>query len=345
MKLLLLDYISYTYHMNFNRIHVEALLEMGHQLHLVGRRGQFDNIEKNADIVISEIPERFFSERPLHALSFRLQGIARLFWVKSNIQWDEYDAVIVLTYDILSLSTFRIKQHTYLINHINVQELWSKLKLFLTRKLPKNYIHVALNQEMERKLKELLPGKIVCHIPHGVCSPSGTSKRPAFLDKERKFLICPVNRNYDPDFVKQLFENPRLLGFLREQGVTLLVKESMKVRGDSDLVVNVPADLGKEEYNYMIQNAAAVLLPYEEAFKYRCSGIFFECVANQTPVISTDIEAMRIYESMVEMRVFSDIDGLIDAIAYYLKNTPRANDLSAFNPIGYWARAFDNTLA
>lgn len=344
MKLLLLDYISYTYHMNFNKIHVEALLEMGHQLHLVGRRGQFDNIENNASVVISEIPERFFSERPLHAISFRLQGIARLLWVKANIKWGEYDAVIVLTYDILSLAAFHIKEKTYLINHTNVQELWSKLKLFMTRKLPENYIHVALNEEMERKLKELLPGKIVYHIPHGVCAPLGAGREPAFLNKERKFLFCPVNRNYDSAYVKQLLEDPHLLDYLRKQKVTLFIKESMKVQCDSEAVINVTADLGKEEYNYMIQHAVAVLLPYEEAFKYRCSGIFFECVANQTPVISTGIEAMRIYESLVEMRTFTDVNGLLDAIEYYLNNSPRENDLSAFNPQGYWARALDNSF-
>lgn len=336
MKLLLLDYISYKGHQNFNKIHVDALLTLGHELILVGRRGQFDNIEANDNISKLEMPECFFKEYPMPTVSFRLQGIAAFLWLKTKIIWSDYDAVIILTYDILSLFVFHINQRTFLINHNNVPQLWSKVKLAFTKNLPKNYIHIALNQEMEQRLKELLPERKVYHIPHGICPPAKDILRPNFIKEGARFIFCPVNRNYEVTFVKRIFEDKELSTFLGQRGYKLYVKENIGIDGALENIESIPSNLGYAEYNYMIQNAMAVLLPYGSQFKYRCSGIFFECVARQTPVICTNLDAMKIYESDVDMRMFSDTKELIDAIGYYSEHKVRVTDLSVFNPKEYW---------
>lgn len=340
MKLLLLDYISYTGHQNFNKIHIDALLSLGHDLYLYGKRGQFDNIDKSK-VEIYEIPDCFFKDYPITPVSFRLRCIAALNWLKKHIIWEQYDIVIILTYDILSLFTFKIKQKTILINHNNVPQLWSKIKQSLTRRLPPNYIHVALNKEMEARLKEIFPFKVVYHVPHGVCPPSDVVKKPSFISEGEKFLFCPVNSNYDKQFVINVFEDRALSDFLKAAGITLYVKASLGICGDENVIKKVPATMDYGEYNYMLQNAVSVLLPYGENFKYRCSGIFFECVARNTPIITTQLNAMAIYKNSVNMRMFNDVDGLIKAVDYFMQNEPVHFDSLEFSPKVYWGKLFE----
>ena len=341
MKILLLDYISYPGHRTFNKIHIDALKSLGHELHLLGRKGQFDNIASAGIADIGIIPESLFRQWPLPAVTFRLQGIAALLWVKRNIKLNNYDIIVVLTYDILSFFVFRTPKDVILINHNNVPQLWSKVKLACTRKLPKNYIHVALNQEMEQRLKELLPERKVYHIPHGICPPTKDILRPNFIKEGSRFVFCPVNRNYDAFFVKRIFEDKELLAFLGQRGYKLYVKENLGIDGTLKNIESITSNLGYAENNYKIQNAMAVLLPYGTQFKYRCSGIFFECVARQTPVICTNLDAMKIFEKDVDMRMFSDTKELIDAIGYYAEHKVRVTDLLVFNPKEYWNGVLD----
>lgn len=113
MKLLLIDYVSYSGHRNFNKIHIDVLHKLGHEVYLAGRKNQFDNIELCEKNVVMEIPEMLFKELPVSSITFRLQGIFALLWTKRHIKWSDYDAVIILTYDILSFFVFRIKQKPY----------------------------------------------------------------------------------------------------------------------------------------------------------------------------------------------------------------------------------------
>ena len=340
MKLLLLDYISYSGHKNFNKIHINALLSLGHELCLYGKRGQFDNIEKSM-VDIYDIPDCFFKDYPITPVSFRLRCIATLNWLKRHIIWENYDVVVFLTYDILSIFTFEIKQKTILINHNNVSQLWSCIKRFLTRRLPPNYIHVALNKEMENRLKELFPLRDVYHVPHGLCPPSDEIKKPSFISVGEKFVFCPINNNFDKQFVKKIFEDRVLYEFLKETGITLCLKESLGVCSDENVIKKVPGTMDYGEYNYMLQNAIAVLLPYGEVFKYRCSGIFFECVARNTPIITTQLNAMAIYINIVNMRMFTGVDSLIDALKYYIQNDNVSQNTEEFSPKGYWEKIFN----
>ena len=335
MKLLLIDYISFLGHRNFNKIHIEALQSIGHELTLLGKKGQFDNITINENMKVLEMPKRYFRKYPYPAVSFRLQGIGALLWVKTHTRLKEYDAIIILTYDILSLFVFRTSVPVYLIDHNNVSQLWSKLKLSLTRCLPANYMHIALNRDMEKRLQELLPRKHVFHIPHGLCPPSTDMKKPSFVSENERYLFCPVNRNYDASFIKFVFESPLLGTYLRDNNLKLYIKDQLGLKCN-EVIEIVPQNMEIKQYNYMLQHAMAVLLPYGKDFKYRCSGIFFECVSRNTPVITTRLDSMAEYENEVEMKMFSTVQELISSIDSFQKTRNRIVCLEKFEPMKYW---------
>lgn len=338
MKLLLLDYISYSGHRNFNEIHIKALHDSGHFLTLLGRKGQFDNISIKNNVQVKEMPSCFYGDYPITPISFRIAGIASLLWVKTHIKLKEYDAIIILTYDILSLFVFRTSVPVFLINHNNVPQLWSKIKLSLTRGLPFNYIHIALNKDMESHLRKLLPSKQVFHVPHGICPPSADMEKPSFIRENERFLFCPVNRNYDTAIVEEIFGDMQLNTYLKENGIKLYVKEKLK-ENCNDVIKCVPQNIDNKQYNFMLQHAIAVILPYGKGFKYRCSGIFFECVSQNTPIITTKLKSMAEYEEDIEMKMFTTVRELIDAIKYYQYYKPKEICLTKFEPKKYWDKA------
>lgn len=342
MEILIVDYMSYKQHCNFNKIHLEALQNQNHSLCLVGRKGQFDNITKNGKTSIVNIPEYLFLSLPFNPLFERLLGIFKIWWLLRHLNLKDYDAVVVLTYDILSLFVFRTSVPVILINHNNVSQLSSKIKLWLTRRLPKHYIHVALNEEMEERLCELIPDRIIKLIPHGICPPSPKLKKPSFVQQDENYIFCPVNSNYDNEFVKEIFESQKLSNYLDKTNQLLYLKPNMPIESESQRIIKINSKLTNEEYDYMIQNAQSIILIYGSNFKYRCSGIFFECVARNKTILSTNIKSMTIYKDRINnLYFFASVDDLIKALKEK-QNNSFTNDLKSLDPIQYWSTILKN---
>lgn len=337
MKLLLIDHLSPSSHNKFDSIHISTLQELGHELHLIGREGQFDDITKKNNICISYFPNWMFASLPIKPLTERIMGIIRVIWLLLYVRTKRFDAVIFLSYDVLSLFIYRIRGRVYLINHNNVSQINdSKIKLMLTRSLPLNYVHVVLNQVMERRIKELLPSKDVVYIPHGYMVDDGKDRKPRYLLGDERFLFCPVNNNYNQDFVKKLLSSHLLQDFLSKNSIKIITKEKLLQGENNNQVLGIRGRFSEEEYRYLMRNAKAIILPYGENFKYRCSGIFFECVANDNVVISTAIPDMEIFANQAKIIFFYDELSLINSIKIIDDYKKMPKNCDELNPFEYW---------
>ena len=333
-KVLIIDYLSYYAHRNFNLIHIGALEELGYSLHLVGKRGQFDNIPECNMIRKSTLPDFFFRKYPSPAI-YRMIYILCLLWARVVYRTNQYDFILIPTYDPLSIFAYRTKKPLVLITH-DVHYLDNKIKLAFVKATPKHYIHVGLNESMADRLKELLPRRRVFHIPHGLCPVSNELSKPAFLSQKDSFVFCPVNKWYNKELVKNTFNDPAILAYFKNNGIKLVVKSKLIESESTDPIIKVDNNLAKSEYDYMIDKAIAVILPYDSCYMYRCSGIMFECVARNTPVLASNIKSMAIFKEKVDIILFSNSQELIDGVDYY-RISPRKNvDKAVFSPIGYW---------
>lgn len=335
MNILLIDYISYKEHRNFNKIHIDVLLELGNTLTLVGKKRQFDEYKEDSRAQIINLPYEGNSLK---------EEIANLLWIKKNCLSQDVNIIVVLTYNILSLFTFRVSIPTFVINHTNVSQmdmsLKGKIKYLLTKSLPRNYSHICLNEEMCHRLLELMPNRNVYYVPHGICPISSKMMRPDFI-KDKQYLFCPINRNFDVEFVNNLFTSSLLADTLESNDMILYVKDKLITNQSLERTIKVPNSLSMEEYNYLITHACAIILPYGKRFKYRCSGIFFECVARNIPIIATDINAMRIYKNDVNLFLFKDINGLLESINKLSENSEIINNKEVFNPYQYWQKILE----
>ena len=338
MKILVIDYLSYPNHRNFNKIHIESLLKQGHCLHLVGERSQFDDFKIAKNVSISALPDFCYRHFPIPPVSVRVQSIFSLFWIRRNISLERFDAVLFLTYDVVSVWTYKFKLPTILINHNNVGQLDNKVKFYITKQLSGKVIHVALNFEMANRLSELMPEKRVYYVPHGVMCPLKDLMRPDFIHKTEHYFFCPINRNCDEQFISDILMSEKVSEFLDENDINIYVKSKLLNAINNSHIRPVDNTLSTPEYSYMVKNAIGVILPYSSAFKYRCSGIFFECVSYGTQVIVSDINAFKEYQVGNHICVYSNVESFVDSLQKCSDGTLELFDSDRFDVDGPWHR-------
>lgn len=338
MNILIIDYLSYDGHKFFNRIHINALCNMGHNLCLVGKDGQFSEFKNSPNIEIKTI--KYHSK----TAGSVFDDIMCLYWIKKNIHLSQYEIIIIPTYDILSYITFNVKNKVYIINHNNIdffeKSKYGKLRLLLTKILPSNNIHICLNEDMTNYMKSLFPSKQVLHVPHGVCKPSMDLKRPSIICDNEKFIFCPINRNFDGNEVKSILSSSILQEYLEHNNINLYIKNIIPFEGICKNIKRIDNNLEKPEYDYMLQNSMAILLPYPKQYKHRCSGIMFECISRNKPIICSDIEGLKIYSKDACVLTYSNINQLLDRIEES-KTIVVNNNLDIFNPKNYWNDIFN----
>lgn len=343
-KILFIDYLGYSGHKNFNKIHINALQRQGWKFDLVGVVGQFNNMNIDNHVNIIEIKEGFMTRRHASSLLSRLANILLLFKLRNMFKLSDYEYIIFPTYDVLSLFFFRTKQKVFLINHNNVSQLSSRIKLWMTKNLPLQYFHIALSQEMADRLRKLSPFRKCYYIPHGIIEPSNQEKKPVFIKEAEKYLFCPVNRNYDKVLLEKILTSQRVIKYLKKQNIRILIKRiSDKICNSNEIFV-IDSRLDKAEYDYLIKNACAVMIPYEQSFKYRCSGIMFESVAYKTPIIASDISALRSFENDCNISFFSDVKSFINSIEQSMYCNKKRHDLGKFNPYPYWKLVIEDII-
>ncbi len=336
MKVLLIDYLSPRGHIKFDKIHIRALAEEAGGIDVVGKKGHFPDFEEKDNISITSIPDCLFKKMPLKPLTERLLGLFRLLWINIHFHLTDYDVVIFLSYDVLSSFFFRKKEKVFMINHNNVSQLSNSIKLFLTRNLPSNYIHVALNKNMYDRLKELLPYKNIVYVPHGLDTDTLSVIRPSFINEGEKFMFCPVNRNYDREVLEELLNSKELNTYLETKSLSLYVKKNDITNSQLSRIRIIDGFLKDEEYNYMLTHSMAIVLPYGKDFVYRCSGIFFECVANRIPVLSTTISDMLVYKDDTIIEFFDAVSSFINSVENVMTLKEKNVNMDIFNPRMYW---------
>ena len=344
MKILILDYLSYSAHKNFNKIHIEALLKAGHSLHLVGKDKQFDNISPNHNVTLSKLPSFLTPDQNHTPLYLRIIYIICLLWARTMYRPAHYDCILIPTYDPMSIWVYRTSKRLLLITH-DVHYLDNKCKYLMVKYLPSHYIYIGLSKEMSGRLTYLYPTRKVEYIPHGLCPVSLNIKRPSLLEKVSKYVICPINNKYNEDFVDALLSDKKLLSYLESNNIFLLAKKKLiKKKNHSNYVIPIGNDLSKPEYDYLIQNALSVILPYEYDYKYRCSGILFECVMRDTPVLAINIPAMSIYKNLINIKLFNNAVELIDGMEHFRTHSCKEVDKNVFDPYPYWLNVFDRKM-
>lgn len=318
MKILYIDPFSSLSHVNFNKMHIEAIYKITRDIHFVFKEDYYREVGVQSSNVCYTIPSSCI-KRNNSGLINRFYMCLVLWKIRMNVPLIQYDKIIFAAYEEISLFFAFYSVPLFLINHNNISGLDNKVKRFFFKAISKRNTHIVLESYIKDYLNSLGISKVEV-VHHGLISSYSnySSNRVDALWMYRKFLFSPSMLSTDVLFMKNLIEDKMFLKYLEEHDLFLILRS--KILKSSSNRIRIFSDyLSKEDYRWYFLNATAILLFYPKSFKYRVSGVLLESISCGKKTILSDIKAFRQYENLFGANAyFSSIEDLLKSIEFVL---------------------------
>ena len=359
MKILYIDHISPNGHVNFNKIHLQALLSLKHDIYCIFKKDYLRKINIENIIIYKEIPLCLYKNNT-NGFIERVFYLLQLLFIKFNAKFSTFDFVIFAAYEPISLFFAKIKTPTFLINHNTISGLdKSRLKEFFTKKISKKNIHLVFDKHMQKRLEKskIFKSKI---IPHGYCMPFTNNLNSLYIDSlnemdhriyksEYSIIFCPSSTSIDKEFVFQIITNERFNNFLFENKIILLIKGNYNCNFSFNKnIISINRFFTDIEYQFLLKLSKVIILPYGKDFKYRTSGIMFECFSNNIPCLISNIASMRTYSAHFNYNPYfnniSDLQFKILTVLNEIKYPHIYLQIDKLNPLIHWSYILKNNF-
>ena len=315
-KVLYIDYLSPKGHVGFNRAQIDALNKLECDTYYVFREEYAKELGLNKGVL--EIPHSFYKSGKIISRVFYALA---LHYIKRKTKGTYYDAVIFASFESLSISLCIIYKGAYLINHNNIRDLDNGIKRFVYKHISNYYTHVVFNALCQEKLRcNGINASVI--IPHGF-APLPVFGNSDILSKnyltEKRYLFFPAKGLSAAQITNMVANDQNLLDYCKRNGVRIVTRYK-DIRNSA--TTSIPGYLSNSDYYTLLKNSIASVLCYDNQFKYRVSGILFECMAMDLPAVAFHNEALEIYNEYLRTGklTFSNISELCDMIDAIVKS-------------------------
>ena len=306
MNVLLIDYRSPQGHEPYLRIQIENLLEQGFNVKCILKEG-YGNIEEiSQDLSLFYIPSALYINGK--GLKKRLSYIKILHYIKKRIDECKWDAIILTSYEVLSLSLYRPFKKIMIVNHNNINDVENNLiKRTFFKLLPKNYKHIVFNGYIADKVEKMTNIRPII-IPHGLPKVKFNVSRSILeevLCKRKSFLFSPSKNSTEASLLEEFCNSVQFNNYLAENGLTMIIRRKIKV--ENRFLNNyhvIDRYLSNDEYYTLMTNSLACIICYGDSFKYRVSGTLFECMTLNIPALVSTNEALEVYQKHARYNMF-----------------------------------------
>ena len=304
MRILYIDCWSPPGHLQFNKIHLKSLSQIG-DVGVIFRENAFKILDIHNVHRVMELSDHYF-ENHEGSLNIRLSmaRMMRSIWNKINSK--EWDHIILASYDPMALFLSCKFKRSMVIDHNTIADLDNPIKGFCLRHLSSNIKHIVFNEIMMSKL--LKNGIDNCAIvPHGFFPMNDRkwsdeeikNKKEFYEIKEyQNFIFIPSLSTGCEDLIDQYVYNIGFNDFLKENNLVLLTKSKIKRTSMSNIHI-IQGRLPQENYEFLFKHSVCNILLYSPTFKYRTSGVLNECFANNVPCIMNNNSALLAYKGYI----------------------------------------------
>lgn len=285
-KILFIDYIDERGHLNFDTIHINALVRAGFEVHLALHATIADRMCFPAEMYDALIPEWLDKKPGRHPIANRLKFIGSLIYLKKHIRISDYDDLIIAKCDSISLSLIPLCRNKYIICHGNYKDFDNILKKWCLKRLSKNNRFIVFNENMLRPFTDYGVNDVFI-VSHGCLpksAPSGICNIPL---KSSEHLIFHPSSKYDLKFAKDIVRQ-EFLDFLNKNDILLVLKDFPYQVPDSSNIQLLNSYIDADSYSYIFNRSDIILLCYPEEFKYCVSGVSFECISYGKKILYLD---------------------------------------------------------
>lgn len=278
MKILFVDYIWRIGHVNYNRIHIDALRSKGFDVKLVMYKSMKNRLPY-ADSDYAMIIPDCLRMREGHPITNRLGFLMALFIIHCRIALSAYDKVYLSSFDEFTLGILPLGKKMLLVAHDNAKGFSYKSKRYFLHKLSKYGTYLVFNKHMASAfLSEGITNVQI--ISHGCINKLSIKQTETSIDyKKYAMVIFQASVKIDDSFYNRIVLNQGFQDFLKERNVLLILRNKNIPSEYADNTISINKFLEKEEYNTLMMNSKVILLAYPSSFKYQVSGVGFECVA------------------------------------------------------------------
>ncbi len=291
-RILYIDYIQQKGHVNFHRIHIDALKREGYNVKLVLHRDIAQQLPYPKKDYILVLPS-FLDQHARSPLLNRVIFLLTLIYIKICVRLKRDDKVIIACLDEITLGLLPLKKHMNIICHGNANGFSNPIKHFFLKKLARNNSFIVFNEYMARPFKENSVNDV--HIISHGCPPAFIFEDvllPIELHKFNKVIFHPSSKA-NAKFVCQLISHPVLSDILKENKVLLLLRNKPMGLENTENIRFLNHYLTQQQYRQLFLRADIILLAYPDSFKYQVSGVSFECIANQKKILISNHPSLQ----------------------------------------------------
>jgi len=276
------DLITTQGHRTFNENIVNALRAYGFDVTTISSANAFPK-DFCVDVVI---PTRFFnlSDKSIPFLARKKMEWERVRWVLEYLKREgPWDFVVIGAFETLSFAYwsrwFLRASPVFAFLHYNVDDsLLNPLKNFTFRSIDGGVNFLVLEPFIGDYLMQFSRRHKVFWVPQII--QCRTCFESMFFGDGLKIIFAPSGSN-SPELLPLAMS---IESELSARGILLVAKGDREYVSDSIVVKKYFCDL---EYENYLMGSSAVLVAFEKSFNYRVSGVVYEALSVNKPVIAT----------------------------------------------------------
>lgn len=294
-KILYINYMLQRGHINFDKIHIEALEKTGGEVWLIipSRLKKF--FPSSSYKCLITIP-KWLSPQNASPLLNRIAYILTLLYIKLKINKSLFDYIFISNFDEITLGLVAPGKQMYLYCHNTANNFSCKFKAFFIRVLAKSNHMIVFNHEMAEKFysEGIEDVKVVSH---GCIPPFPDSKTQMLKVRVdyRRLIFIPSERT-SPFFLQTFLRNKEFTNFIERNKILVIVR-NFHDNPTSKYIHPINRYLSDSEYRTLFLKSDFILIAYPPDFGYRVSGISFECVANKKNLLYLANDSLKYCKS------------------------------------------------
>jgi hypothetical protein len=250
---------------------------------------------------------------------------------------------IIIGYEIISLSicSFFFPRKSYLIHHMQVDELKNSIKNFFFLILKLNFYHVVMTDYIKEFLisKINLNEKKIRVIPH----PIYKIKKYSGLEIENYRTFVSLSYSNNELLVNRLIDEEKANNLFENNNCKLFIKS--KIYNYTSPGLNVfNKYLDEVEYYNLYNKSVCVLSILDDSFEYRISGTLIDAISAKKHIITLSTRCAEYYKKMFPLNI-TICDNIDDMISTIIKFNSNINpQQSSNNLISHYNKIYSDSV-
>lgn len=321
MKVLYINYICQKGHVNFDNIHIDALMSQGADVRLVLHKKIAEQLHYPAQQYAVIIPSWLDADYS-NGIINRILFILTLIYLKTKLSFQKYDKVIVSSMEEISLGLIPLCRNKQIVCHDNARYWGTGIKGFFIKRIAKHNTFIVFNAHMAEPFR--INGIRHYIISHGCVQPYSLDQSvtlPVNTESYDTVIFHPSKRP-SKQFIKALKESISFQKYLKTNRILLILQELSPQNDISDHIIFIKEYLKFSQYKALFMRSDIILLAYPDDFTCRVSGVSFECMANKKRLLimkNPSLDYCRKFYNYDPM--FSNLEQLQERITYLKEHT------------------------